>query len=208
VREHAQVVFPLECNAEKDGTITHPDGRIQRLRQAIARQGSTRAGWWVLNELGARLGLELGVLTGPMASRQIFESLPFYAGLTLDEIGGRGVRWPEREEASAWPALDGAPAAAAPDPAPSANGRLRLGTYRSIWAGPEVLASPSLRFLAPGARVELSPGDAQRLELFDGQRATVAGVEATVVLRDAVPEGSAFLEGNGVDPGLVEVRRA
>ena len=71
-----------------------------------------------------------------------------------------------------------------------------------------MLASPSLSFLAPDARLELSPGDAQRLELFDGQRATVAGVEATIVLRDSVPEGSAFLEGNSVDPGLVEVRRA
>ena len=60
IREHATVVFPAESHAEHDGTVTHPDGRVQRLRQAIAREGETRAGWWVLQELGRRLGLDLG----------------------------------------------------------------------------------------------------------------------------------------------------
>src|SRR5262249_44516329 len=35
--EHADVVFPAESYAEKDGTVTHPDGRLQRVRQAIGR---------------------------------------------------------------------------------------------------------------------------------------------------------------------------
>ena len=36
-----------------------------------------------------------------MASQQLFDAIPFYAGLTLEEIGGRGVRWQEREPAVA-----------------------------------------------------------------------------------------------------------
>jgi NADH-quinone oxidoreductase subunit G len=43
------------------------------------------------------------VLTGSMASAQLFDSVPFYAGLTLDEIGGKGIRWQEREAAAAYP---------------------------------------------------------------------------------------------------------
>ena len=50
-----------------------------------------------------RIGLDLEVLTGPMASQQLFEAIPFYTGLTLDEIGGKGVRWQERPEAEAYP---------------------------------------------------------------------------------------------------------
>ena len=38
-----------------------------------------------------------------MASQQLFDAVPFYAGLTLEEIGGRGVRWQERAQASAYP---------------------------------------------------------------------------------------------------------
>jgi NADH-quinone oxidoreductase subunit G len=104
LRAHADVVFPAEAYAEKEGTVVHPDGRIQRLRPAVARMGefgSTRAGWQVLADLASRLDLDLGVLTGSMASQQLFDAIPFYAGLTLEEIGGRGVRWQERETAVA-----------------------------------------------------------------------------------------------------------
>jgi NADH-quinone oxidoreductase subunit G len=103
IREHADVVFPSEAYAEKEGTITHPDGRLQRLRPAVAHPGSTRPEWSVLVELASRLGLDLDVLTGSMASAQLFDSVPFYAGLTLDEIGGKGVRWQDREAAAAYP---------------------------------------------------------------------------------------------------------
>jgi NADH-quinone oxidoreductase subunit G len=37
-----------------------------------------------------------------MASQQLFDAVPFYSGLTLEEIGGKGVRWQERPEAGAY----------------------------------------------------------------------------------------------------------
>ena len=43
IAEHATVVFPAESYAEKEGTVTHPDGRLQRLRRAIGRPGDIRA---------------------------------------------------------------------------------------------------------------------------------------------------------------------
>jgi NADH-quinone oxidoreductase subunit G len=215
IREHATVVFPAESHAEHEGTVVHPDGRVQRLRQAIARQGQTRPGWWILTELAKRLGVDVRVLAGSMASQQLFAAVPFYAGLTLDAIGGKGVRWPAGDAAASWPAARGAAdvaAPATPEAGAVANGRLRLGTYRSIWAGPEVAASPALQFLRARPRVELSPTDARRLSLFDGDKVVVGGagaavVDAVVHVRAAVPPGSVFLEGNGVDGPLVEVRR-
>jgi NADH-quinone oxidoreductase subunit G len=59
VREHADVVFPADMYAEKDGTVTHPHGLVQRLRPAIGRPPQTRSGRWVLTELGSRVGLEV-----------------------------------------------------------------------------------------------------------------------------------------------------
>jgi NADH-quinone oxidoreductase subunit G len=215
VLEHATIVFPTESHAEHEGTIVHPDGRVQRLRQAIARPGEVRAGWWILSELAKRLDVDLRVLTGPMASTQLFGAVPFYAGLSLDAIGGKGLRWPaDASAAAAWPATSATPGA--PEvPAPAAeveDGRLRLGTYRSIWAGPEVAASPALQFLRARTRVELSPHDAQRLDLFDGDKVTVGDgrggvVRATASVRAAIPAGSAFVEGNGVAGPLVDVRK-
>ena len=106
VRRHADVVFPAEAYAEKEGTITHPDGRLQRLRPAVAHPGSTRAEWAVIAELAGRLGLDLEVHSAAMASAQLFDSVPFYGGLTLEEIGGKGIRWQEREAASAYPSRE------------------------------------------------------------------------------------------------------
>ena len=41
-----------------------------------------------------------------MVTEQVAAAVPFYAGITLDEIGGRGVRWQERDAASALDAPD------------------------------------------------------------------------------------------------------
>jgi NADH-quinone oxidoreductase subunit G len=220
IREHANVVFPAESYAEKEGTITHPDSRLQRLRPAIGRPGQTRAGWSVISELSDRLGLQNGVLSGPLASKRLFETVPFYRGLTLEEIGGRGLRWTEREQANGFPEPGGALGDQEPYfVPPSPNGTLRLGSFRSIWASPEVEVSPALKFLTPRQRVEMSPLDAERLGLRNGEPVLV-GVEhqtvsATVALRDSSPAGSVFLEdcigrdgANALSGGLVEVRKA
>jgi NADH-quinone oxidoreductase subunit G len=98
--EHASVIFPAESHAEKEGTVVHPDGRLQRLRIAIAHPGEVRAGWSVVAEISRRVGLELGVATSQMAFEQLESAVPFYAGLTLEELAGKGIRWPERAKSA------------------------------------------------------------------------------------------------------------
>jgi NADH-quinone oxidoreductase subunit G len=218
--EHANVIFPAESYAEKEGTIVHPDGRLQRLRTAIAHPGEVRSSWSVIAELARRAGLDTEVLTSPMAFAQLVEAVPFYAGLTLEDIGGRGVRWPEREAASAMPAGDaGTGDGAAPEAAttrapggdevrtpagdvpargsgPPANA-LRLGTYRSIWASPEVEISPGLQYTVAHQQVEVSPEDARRLGIGDGERIVVSQngtrLSAPAHVRTGVPAGVVFL---------------
>jgi NADH-quinone oxidoreductase subunit G len=159
ISEHADIVFPAESHAEKEGTIVHPDGRLQRLRPAIARPGSVRAGWQVLADVSQRLGTDLGVTSAAVASRQLFDAVPFYAGLTLEEIGGRGVRWQERAAASAFPAPERdipEPLQSGEDGTPGEHGGAREDSsapmgYRSLWDAPEVEFSPSLRFLSGGS---------------------------------------------------------
>jgi NADH-quinone oxidoreductase subunit G len=224
LREHASVIFPAESYAEKEGTVVHPDGRIQRLRTAIAHPGQVRSGWSVLTEIGRRVGYDARVMTSPIAFAQLVSAVPFYRGLTLEQLGGRGVRWPEREEASAMPAASAplgpdALAAAAPGaPLAQTNGSLRLGRYRSIWASPEVEVSPALKFTVAHQQVELSPEDAERLGIGNGESVEVASngtrLQGKAAVRTGVPAGTAFLaEGiatdsaNALTEPLVEVRR-
>ncbi len=198
LREHATVIFPAETSPEKEGTITHPDGRVQRLRVAAARAGDVRAEWRVLAEITERLG---GAPTPPTAralSEALFADVSFYGGLTLDGLAGRGLRWPELPVSST---LSDEYEEAEPKlrkPPRAVKGKLLVGTYRSIWAAPEVAASPALAFLTPRQRVELAPADAEALELRHDEAVVVSDgereVRARVVLRAAAPAGTAFLE--------------
>jgi NADH-quinone oxidoreductase subunit G len=204
IRAHASVVFPAEAAAEKEGTITHPDGRIQRLRPAIGRPDEVRAEWEVLCEVSRRLGHDLGLSSARECSSEVFAAVPFYAGLTLEELGGRGVRWQLRPgAAAALPTAGPADRPASNGPRSNAlgspGGRLLLGSFRSIWASAEVEVSPALKFLTRTQRVEISPGDAARFGLRQGEEVLVFSdndrrVRCRVEIRNAVPPGSAFLE--------------
>ena len=96
----ADVVLPLETHAEKDGTVTHPDGRLQRVRPSASRPGDIRSNITVLSELASKLGLETGINSQPTAFAALTEAVPFYASITDTDIGGRGIRWQDRHGAA------------------------------------------------------------------------------------------------------------
>jgi NADH-quinone oxidoreductase subunit G len=218
--EQANVVFPAESYAEKDGTVTHPDGRLQRVRQSIGRPGEVRAQTEVLLELISRLSGARFDLSGRVVFELLAGTIPFYRGLTYDEIGGRGIRWQDRDAASNLPQSP-LPSTELETPPELPDG-LRLGTAPSLWAGRETDHAPVLRFLAPHQRAELSAEDARRLGIAPGDEIEVAvngtSVRALAALREALPAGSVFLvEGtsqdnanaltNGGAPTTVEVRK-
>jgi NADH-quinone oxidoreductase subunit G len=205
----ADVVFPAESHGEKEGTVTHPDGRLQRMRPAVPHPGAVRMGWEVLAELSAALGDELGLDTGPMVLDEIAREVPFYAGITHEEIGGTGVRWQDRDAAANLPAPGRPPEASQPAVAPPPDGRLRLGTYRDLWAGEVTELNPALRFLAPDQRLELAPADAERLGVDHGQAVEASSnghsLRAHVAIRQRMRPGAGFLiEGTAEDnPSLL-----
>jgi NADH-quinone oxidoreductase subunit G len=204
----ADVVFPAQVYAEKEGTITHPDGRVQRVRQALGHAGESRAGWSVLAELCERVGAATGALSSSAVTALIADAVPFYAGLTLDEIGGDGVRWQDRDAASAAPEAE--PPTGRLEQPPAAPDGLTLASAPTLWTGPAVEHSPSLRFLDTSPRVLLSPADARELGVAAGDQAAVHAdgdsVAATVVVRTGVPRGSVFLSPPSLPEGPVELR--
>jgi NADH-quinone oxidoreductase subunit G len=200
---HADVVFPTEAYAEKEGTVTHPDSRLQRLRPAVARPGEVRPEWEVLVDLGARLGLDLErhVSAGAILA-ELAERSPLYRGVTLDEIGGKGVRWQGREASRAaarevlGPLSFSDPAEPRTAPHPG-DGELRLATRPDLWASRETDHSPSLEFLRPTQELVLHPADAERLGLARGDVVRISSngnaVEAAVAPRESVKEGTCHL---------------
>ena len=206
--DQADIVFPAQVYAEKEGTVTHPDGRIQRVRQALGHPGESRPVWSVLVELCERLGAGTGALSSPAVTALVAEAVPFYAGLTLDEIGGDGIRWQDRDAASAAPA-DELPSEQLAQP-PAAPDGLVLGVAPSLWRGPAVEQSPSLSFLDTAPHALLSVEDARRRGLAAGDESALASTAhpgpATAVIRTGVAAGSVFLSPGLLAEGAVEVR--
>jgi NADH-quinone oxidoreductase subunit G len=221
----ADVLFPLETHAEKDGTVTHPDGRLQRVRPSAGRPGDVLPNIQVLASLSTALGQDTGINSQPMAFAALTQAVPFYGAITDVEIGGRGIRWQDTPAAESIPApesknlgserasgagspdtqRDSASADPAPDaPPPSSSASLTLGTYRDLWAGPITELNPPLKFLAPQQRLEIAQGDAERMGLKSGDRVRVGqngtSIEATAQIRERVAEGVCFLaEGTGTN---------
>jgi NADH-quinone oxidoreductase subunit G len=209
----ADVLFPLETHAEKDGTVTHPDGRLQRVRPAAGRPGDIRPGWQTLANLSLAIGHDTGVSSQPTAFAALTSAVPFYASITDSDIGGRGIRWQDTDSASKLPESGAeAPASASvagvasPDTQrdsasgevmPATDASLALGTYRDIWSGPITELNPPLKFLKPSQHLELSPADAQRLGLASGDKVRVTqgdrSLEATALIKERTPEGVCFL---------------
>jgi NADH-quinone oxidoreductase subunit G len=213
----ADVVLPLETHAEKDGTVTHPDGRLQRVRPSASRPGDIRPNWGVLAELALALDHDTGITSQPTAFAALTDAVPFYEGIDDAAITGRGIRWQDRDAASKLPRpvgddspgtpREGEPGESSPasrgssggtsDPGsigtprerePSDPGSLVLGTYRDIWAGPITELNPPLKFLQPRQTVELSISDADRLGLSNGDEVSVSQNGTNVRARVAIKE--------------------
>ncbi|MFN2611792.1 MAG: NADH-quinone oxidoreductase subunit NuoG [Solirubrobacterales bacterium] len=201
----ADIVLPLESHAEKEGTVTHPDGRLQRVRRGIEVPPGIRPGWRWLLDLNAALGHEIEANSQPEVFAAMAGSVGLYSALTLAEIGGFGARWQESTSAGALgggraglapPDGSRRPAAPPSDTGGDASGLL-LGTYRDIWADDMTDRNPALKFLAPKQRLDISKKDADELGIAHGQPVTVrangTSVEAEVSVRERMVAGAAFL---------------
>jgi anaerobic selenocysteine-containing dehydrogenase len=77
------------------------------------------------------------------------------------------------------------------------DGRLRLGTYRDLWAAEVTERAPALRFLLPSQTLELSLTDSERLGLAQGDEVNVRSnghsVRARVAVRERMRPGAGFL---------------
>lgn len=96
----ADVVFAAAAPAEKDGSFTNLERRVQRVRAAMPPSGVSRPDWSILAELARRIARALGRpatfdYAGPAdILREITTVVPFYGGITYERIEERGIQWP------------------------------------------------------------------------------------------------------------------
>jgi predicted molibdopterin-dependent oxidoreductase YjgC len=90
--QYAHVVLPTTTFAEMDGTLTNLEGRVQRLRQAIAPVGSSRPAWMIARDLARCMGeMSWDYESAADVMHEIAALVPAYAGMGADDLGVEGL---------------------------------------------------------------------------------------------------------------------
>lgn len=210
----AHVVLPGATFAEKDGTFTATDRRIQRVRQAVEPPGEARADWEIICMLAQRLGASGFEFASPEAvMAEIARVAPSYGGVTYERLDREGsLQWPvpsadhpgtpylHKEKFTRglgkFHAIEFQEAAELPDeeyPFILTTGRMMFQFH----TGTMTRRSPKLEQEAPEPYVEMNPEDAARIGLDGARRVRVISrrgeIEIAVRLTERIRPGVVFI---------------
>lgn len=92
--ELADVVLPACSYAEKDGTFTATDRRVQRVMKAIEPVGESKPDWWMVQEMAREMGQDWSLSNPGEIMKEIARVAPIYGGISHERLEGEDLRWP------------------------------------------------------------------------------------------------------------------
>ncbi|PIP16238.1 MAG: formate dehydrogenase subunit alpha [bacterium (Candidatus Ratteibacteria) CG23_combo_of_CG06-09_8_20_14_all_48_7] len=93
--EYADVVLPAASFAEKDGTFTSTERRVQRIRKIISPPGQAKADWQILCEIAKRMDYDGMDYQHPsQIMDEIGKLTPIYGGISYQRLETYGLQWP------------------------------------------------------------------------------------------------------------------
>lgn len=92
--ELADVVLPAASFAEKDGTFTNTERRVQRVRRFLDLPGEAKPDWQIISEISTMMGYRLLYKNPKEIMDEINMLTPSYAGITYDRLEKGGLQWP------------------------------------------------------------------------------------------------------------------
>ena len=91
----AHIVLPSTTFAEKEGTFTNTERRVQRVRKAVEPVGNARPDWWIIEQVGKRMGSNGFDFTNPsQIMDEIARLTPSYGGISYRRLEKGGLQWP------------------------------------------------------------------------------------------------------------------
>ena len=201
----ADVVLPSVAFAEKDGTFTNTERKIQRLRKALDPPGSAREDSDIICDLSSRMGYPMSYESSLAVMEEIASITPSYCGINYERLEQGGIYWPcTGTDHPGTPCLhvdqftcglgvfhatDYIPPAELPDeefPLYLTTGRL-LYQYHT---GTMTMKSPGLNAIAPECFVEISPEDAKNYHIKDGELLRVTSRRGEIRAKARISEES------------------
>ena len=225
----ADVVLPAQSWAEREGTYTSGERRVQRYYQAIPPLGDCRPDWQIVAQIGERLDMGKPAFAASLLFRDLAKVVPQYKGMDYRSLAKVEEQWPDvggedvyfggtsyRNEAGLgqqWPAAAetgevGLFEAMAGDTAAPAN--LPLARIAKLYTpGTLINRSPILAGRLAAPTLHLHPEDAEKMKAQNGDERVVAvngrKISARVSVNGRAPAGLALISGVPWFPGMVEL---
>ena len=210
--ELADVVLPAVSFAEKDGTFTNTERRVQRVRKAIQPIGQAKPDWQIITELATKMGYPMAYESPEQIMEEIAQVTPIYGGISYDRLENGGLQWPcphqghpgtkflHEDKFTRGLGRFTAVQYIAPAEIPDKDYPFMLTTGRVLYhfqTGTMTRRSRGLNEICPEGFVEINPNDAEKLQVLDGTMVKIVSRRGWVMIRarvtEMVPPGTVFI---------------
>ena len=210
--EYADVVLPGVCFAEKDGTFTNTERRVQRVRRAVEPPGEARQDWKILCDVATRMGYAMESGSPAEIQDEVARLTPIYGGISYKRLKKEALQWPcptpghpgtpylhKGDFSRGLGKFHGTPFREAAE-LPDRKYPLILSTGRVLYhfhTGTLSRQSDGLEQICPPGNIEINPVDAARMRIQDGEPVRVTSrrgeIEARAFTTPRVREGMVFM---------------
>jgi len=208
----ADVILPAAAYAEKDGTFTNTERRVQRGRKAVEPPGEAKPDLELITVLAENMVHSFGHKDPEQIIEEIASLTPIYGGIHYDRLNSYGLQWPctdrnhpgtpvlHRDKFSRGLGKFHAVEYKPPAESVSAGFPLILTTGRILehyHTGSMTRRSEVLNELCPSGTIDIHPEDALKLGIVDGDIVAIASergkIEAPVRITEETAPGLAFM---------------
>jgi formate dehydrogenase major subunit len=208
----ADVVLPSASFAEKDGTFTNTERRVQRIRKVINPPGEAKADWKIIAGISTQMGYPMNYSSAKEVFEEIASVTPSYAGITYKRIEKEGIQWPcptaehngtkflHKDKFTRGRGLFHAVEYIPPYEVTDKEYPFILSTGRVLYhyhTGTMTRRSLGTTELCPESLVEINPADATKFGISDGQMIKVTSrrgsVKAKTRITEKSPQGTIFM---------------
>lgn len=200
--QYADVVLPAASFAEKDGTFTNTERRVERIRKAISPPCEAKADWEILCEVAKKCGYNGMNYKSPCEIMDEAAKLtPIYGGISYQRLDPYGLQWPcptkdhpgtavlHKEKFSKGKGTFMAVKYLPPAEQPDDEYKFTLSTGRIYWhfhTGTMTRRTAVLDREAPEAYVEIHPDNAKELNIHNGEMAKVSSRRGSINIKARV----------------------
>lgn len=210
--ELADVILPSSCFAEKEGTFTNTERRVQLVRKAVEPPGEAKEDSWIITQLARRFGYEMRYDSTEEVFKEAGRLWPALAGITYKRISNKGIQWPcptLEHPGTQYLFKGGFPRGKASfsivryrksEELPDYEYPFLLSTGRHLFqyhTGSMTRKIEAITKKAPEAYIEIHPDDAKVLGIIDGKMIRVSSrrgsIEIKAMISDRPKKGMVFI---------------